>query len=76
MNAGQANELRITIGRENLYDVLRECTMITATYILKGQTVGKLALVGPTNMDYEHVIPLIRSVAREVNGILAEYYET
>jgi len=76
MNAGDSQELRISIGRENLYDVLRECTMITATYTLKGQTVGKLALVGPTNMDYSRVIPLIRSVAREVNEILAEYYET
>jgi heat-inducible transcriptional repressor len=76
LNSGGAGDVRITIGRENLYDVLKACTMITATYTLKGQTVGKLALVGPTNMDYGKIIPLMRSVAREVNEILAEYYET
>lgn len=67
-------DFSITIGNENCYDEIKNCSLITATYKLNGKTIGKIGVLGPTRMDYSKVIPLIKSVTLDVNEILRKYY--
>ncbi|HZZ99635.1 MAG TPA: DeoR family transcriptional regulator [Candidatus Paceibacterota bacterium] len=52
--------IQILIGRENPFQHMQGETMICTKYLLPGDNVGSLTLIGPTRMDYEHNIGLIR----------------
>ena len=60
----------ITIGRENSYDVLKECSLITATYRFNGRTVGKIGVIGPTRMDYENIVSVVDFMTTRLTDIL------
>lgn len=68
------NDFSVTIGNENCYDELKNCSLITATYKLNGKTIGKIGLVGPTRMHYSKVIPVMKSIVNDVNNILGRYF--
>ena len=60
----------ITIGRENSNDVLKECSLITATYKFNGRTVGKIGVIGPTRMDYENIVSVVDFLTNRLTDIL------
>ncbi|NLW21958.1 MAG: heat-inducible transcription repressor HrcA [Tissierellia bacterium] len=64
------NGLEITIGEENIYDPLKDCSLITATYKLDGKTIGKIGVVGPTRMDYITAIKALRLFSINLTEIL------
>ena len=44
--------LSVTIGEENPVAEMRECTLITSTYIYRDQVIGILGVVGPRRLPY------------------------
>ena len=60
LNDTKRNGIEITIGNENIYDPLKECSLITTTYKLGDMTIGKIGVIGPTRMDYFRVINAMR----------------
>lgn len=63
--------LRVTIGEENPYSALRECTLITSTYMYRNQVLGVLGVVGPRRLPYPDVIAVVNETARAVTDALA-----
>lgn len=61
LNESFENGVEITIGNENDYDQLKDCSLITTTYKFKNMTIGKLGIIGPTRMDYSKVINTLKS---------------
>jgi heat-inducible transcriptional repressor len=59
----------ITIGNENKYDMLHDCTLITATYHINGKQVGKLGVIGPTRMNYDKVTSVIEYMTDNLNNV-------
>ncbi|MCH3951345.1 MAG: heat-inducible transcriptional repressor HrcA [Acidaminococcus sp.] len=57
--AGKNSGLKVTIGSENKFSGIKDCSMIQATYRLNGQVVGTLAVLGPTRMEYRKVISVM-----------------
>lgn len=53
------NGVIITIGKENVDDIMRDCSLITATYHIDGKLIGKLGVIGPTRMKYDEVTSII-----------------
>ena len=51
------------IGEESGYDILDECTVITAPYEVGGERAGVLSVIGPTRMAYSRLIPLVQATA-------------
>jgi len=72
-NSGE--DFDITIGHENIFDEIRKCSLITATYKFNGITVGKLGVIGPTRMDYETVIPIVKALSYNVNEIIENNFK-
>lgn len=60
----QAKGLKIFIGEESGYQVLDECSVVTAPYEVGDQRVGVLGVIGPTRMAYERVIPIVDMTAK------------
>ncbi|QDI89763.1 heat-inducible transcriptional repressor HrcA [Salicibibacter halophilus] len=66
--------LNVRIGRENDIEAFADLSMITATYSIDGSTVGTLGVIGPTRMEYERVIRLIRQFATGLSTSLTKKY--
>jgi heat-inducible transcriptional repressor len=67
----KAEGLRVTIGEENPYAEMRECTLITSTYLYRDQVVGILGVVGPRRLPYPDVISVVNETARHVTEALS-----
>src|SRR5262249_2360080 len=55
--------VQIFIGQESGYQVLDECSVVTARYYVEGQVAGVLGVIGPTRMAYHRIIPLVAGTA-------------
>ncbi|MGM0395453.1 MAG: heat-inducible transcriptional repressor HrcA [Bacillota bacterium] len=68
-----SKDIHISIGQENIYDPLKDCSIITATYKLEGETVGKIGIIGPTRMDYLRLIKILRIFSENISEIIYNY---
>lgn len=59
-----ARDVQIFIGEESGYQVLDECSVVTAPYSVNGQILGAVGVIGPTRMAYDRVIPIVDATAR------------
>jgi heat-inducible transcriptional repressor len=66
-----AEGLRVTIGEENPVAEMRDCTMITSTYMYRNQVLGILGVVGPRRLPYPEIISIVNETARQVTDALA-----
>jgi heat-inducible transcriptional repressor len=57
----------ITIGQENTDEVMKDCSLITATYCIDGKCVGKLGVIGPTRMHYGEVTSIIEYMTENIS---------
>jgi heat-inducible transcriptional repressor len=65
-----ADGVQIFIGQESGYQVLDDCSLITAPYSAGNEVVGVLGVIGPTRMAYERVIPIVDLTARLLGAAL------
>ncbi len=63
--------LRVTIGEENPVSEMRECTLVTSTYMYRDQVLGILGVVGPRRLPYPEVIGVVDETARTVTEALS-----
>ena len=63
--------IKVYIGRENLVKVMDNSTLIFKAIVDHGNTVGAIGVIGPTRMDYKHVIATIDSLTHGVTDILS-----
>ena len=59
-----AQGIQIFIGQESGYKVLDDCSVITSPYAVDDEVMGVLAVVGPTRMSYDRVIPIVDLTAK------------
>lgn len=65
-----ADGVQIFIGEESGYEVLDECSVVTASYGAEGRPVGVLGVIGPTRIPYDKVIPIVDITAKVVGAAL------
>ncbi|MBP2653875.1 MAG: hrcA [Firmicutes bacterium] len=63
----------VTIGRENKYSGIQDCSMVQATYRVEGQIIGTMAVLGPTRMEYGKIITVLEFMHRHLGEILKKY---
>lgn len=64
------SELEITIGSENVYDEIKDCSLVTTTYRIGDKIIGKIGVIGPTRMDYSMAISSIKLFSENLTEIL------
>jgi heat-inducible transcriptional repressor len=62
--------VQIFIGQESGYQILDDCSVITAPYSSDSGAVGVIGVIGPTRMAYERVIPVVDLTARLLGSAL------
>jgi heat-inducible transcriptional repressor len=66
----RAEGVQIFIGQESGYQVLDECSVVTAPYAAGGDVVGVIGVIGPTRMAYERIIPIVDVTAKLLGAAL------
>ncbi|MBS1209812.1 MAG: heat-inducible transcriptional repressor HrcA [Proteobacteria bacterium] len=69
--SNRAEGVQLFIGGESGMSPLDECSVVTAPYEVDGQIVGTIAVIGPTRMAYERVIPIVDITARLLSSALS-----
>jgi heat-inducible transcriptional repressor len=66
----KAEGIQIFIGHESGYQVLDDCSIVTAPYASGDSVMGVLGVIGPTRMAYERVIPIVEMTAKLLGAAL------
>ena len=66
----RADGVQIFIGHESGYQILDDCSVVTAPYGSPDSVVGVLGVIGPTRMAYERVIPIVDMTAKLLGAAL------
>ena len=70
LSAGEDSGLKVTIGSENKFSGIQDCSMVQATYRLNGEIVGTMAVLGPTRMEYGKVFAVMNYLHKYLETIL------
>jgi heat-inducible transcriptional repressor len=66
-----ADGMQIFIGHESGYDILDECSIVSAPYTDENENiVGVVGVIGPTRMAYQRVIPIVDITAKLLGSAL------
>lgn len=68
-------EVKVYIGEESNCDMMKNCSMITSGYTLRGKTVGRIGVIGPTRMDYRHALWMMNCLSDVISDKLNEINE-
>ncbi len=66
----RAEGVQIFIGHESGYQVLDDCSVVTAPYTAGSDVIGVIGVIGPTRMAYERVIPIVDVTAKLLGAAL------
>jgi heat-inducible transcriptional repressor len=61
------------IGKENDFEILKDCSLVTVNYSLGDKPVGKIGVIGPKRMDYAKVFASLDTISNEIDKILRYY---
>lgn len=59
-----------TIGSENSQPEMRDCSIVTATYTVGDEPLGSFGVIGPTRMDYSHVLAVLEYMGASLSSVL------
>jgi heat-inducible transcriptional repressor len=63
--------LTVRIGAENELADLRECSLVLAPYLVEGEPIGTVGVLGPTRMDYRKAQAAVSTVSRQLGQQLS-----
>lgn len=70
MNRDLDNKVKIYIGRELGCPEIESCSLVVSTYCLRNKPVGRLAVLGPMRMRYDHIIPSLEYISEVLTAVL------
>jgi heat-inducible transcriptional repressor len=71
----KAQGVQVRIGYENALEAVNDCSIITASYMINGEPVGTIGVLGPTRMDYSRVIGIIDFLAKDFSRRISTLFE-
>jgi heat-inducible transcriptional repressor len=70
--SSRAEGVRIYIGGESMVVPFEELSVVSAPYVVDGQVVGTLGVIGPTRMAYDRMIQIVDITSRLVSNALSQ----
>lgn len=65
----EENGISVLIGHENPFEEFSDCSMAVLSYNISGKA-GRIALVGPTRMDYSKAVSMLEYIKDELQASL------
>jgi len=70
--SSRAEGVRIYIGGESQVVPYEELSVVSAPYVVDGQVVGTLGVIGPTRMAYDRMIEIVDITSKLVSNALSQ----
>jgi len=70
INRDFSGKVKVYIGGELGFPEIENCSLVVSSFRLRNQPSGRLAVLGPMRMHYEHIIPTMEYIADVLNQIL------
>lgn len=67
--------IQVKIGAENSVEAINNCSLITATYSIEGESLGTIGILGPTRMEYAKVINILDHLSKDLALIYSRWYK-
>jgi heat-inducible transcriptional repressor len=66
-------KIKIYIGRELPFEDIEDYTLILSNYHINNKPQGRIAVLGPTRLDYAKIIPAVEFISNMLSDILSEF---
>ncbi len=73
VSASGGSGIEAKIGKENDFEILQDCSLVSMNYSLGSDTGGKIAVIGPKRMNYAKVFASLDLISNEIDKILGYY---
>ncbi|MBU4251455.1 MAG: hypothetical protein KKC39_00055 [Candidatus Omnitrophica bacterium] len=73
INRDFSGKVKVYIGSELGFPEMENCSLIVSSFKLKNQPSGRLAVLGPMRMEYNHIIPTMEYISEVLNQILEDF---
>jgi heat-inducible transcriptional repressor len=74
LRSSSSSGIQVIIGGENQWDEMKDVSLVLARYGQEGKVGGLLGVIGPTRMQYDRAIAVVRYMSNVMNELLAEVY--
>ncbi|MEI6831774.1 MAG: hypothetical protein WCK61_03610 [Candidatus Omnitrophota bacterium] len=71
VNRDYTGKVKVYIGSELGWPEMENYSLIVTTYKLKNQPYGRLAVLGPMRMEYNHIIPALEYISDVLTDVLS-----
>ena len=69
----RSDGVTVRIGGEISNDQMRDCSMVMATYSVKGKPQGSVGVLGPTRMDYARMVTVVDYMTKNLSLALERF---
>lgn len=66
--------VQIRIGQENHLEAVNNCSIVSASFVVDGRSLGTIGVLGPTRMDYQRVVSLLEVLTHDFSEHLRRIY--
>ena len=73
INRDFSGSVKVYIGSELGFPEMENCSLVVSSFKLKNQPSGRLAVLGPMRMEYNHIIPAMEYISAVLNQILEDF---
>lgn len=73
INRDFKEKVRVYIGGELGCVEMNDCALAVTSYSVKNKPSGKVAVLGPARMEYNHIIPALGYVSDVLSSVLSRY---
>lgn len=73
VNSNESKGIEAKIGKENDFEIMQDCSLVSINYSLGDKAGGSLAVIGPKRMNYAKVFASLDLISNEIDKILRYY---
>lgn len=73
LTPASTGDISVTIGEENKFSGIQQCSMVTATYRIQDQIIGTIAILGPTRMEYAKTVSIMQFMTKQLGEVLKKF---
>lgn len=70
VNRNFSEKVKVYIGEELDCPDIESCSLVVSSYSVKKRPSGRIAILGPTRMEYTHIIPALEYVSDVLSTVL------
>lgn len=73
IESGSDDGIEAKIGKENDFEIMKDCSLVSMNYSVGDKAGGKIAVIGPKRMNYSKVFASLDLISNEIDKILSRY---